>query len=517
MLILTVATVSAALTAGFVLSLTLWGRWSQGREIASVQRMTKNGAFLLFSQFAIKGLDFLFALVMLRVLEPEGYGQYGVAVLYWLYLKTLTDFGLGMLATQRIAANPDRAGKLLGCTTLLRLALLGAFAPVLALYIGVTFVVGRIDGITASAVMILALSIIPTTYTDAATSVFNGRERFEVPAAVAMLGSVLGLVLRLGVLFAGWGPVGLASVALAANFVTLLVVAGCVRALGVRAMWSLSRPEAGGLLRAGWPLLVNGLLASLFFRVDTFILQPLKGEYAVGLYNVSYQLINTLLVVSSTLTLVLFPQLTRQASEDRAALARTHALAVRVLLLIGLPAATATALLAPEIVGIIAGADYLPGAADALRITIWLVPLSFVNGVTQYVLIALGLQARMTWAFLATVAFNVGVNLLVIPAFSYRGAAAVSVLSELVLLVPFAVWVRGSLGTFPLVRLAWRPAVASVALALVMWTVGWRLGAGSWAGAAAGTVTYIVALLALREIVELKIMVNKVGVWDRRV
>ena len=344
---------------------------------------------------------------------------------------------------------------------------------------------------------LLALSIIPTTYTDAATSVFNGRERFEIPAAVAMLGSLLGLVLRLAVLFAGWGPVGLASVALAANLVTLLVVAACVRALGVRAAWSLSRPEAGRLLQAGWPLLVNGLLASLFFRVDTFILQPLKGEQAVGLYGVSYQLINTLLVISSTLTLVLFPQLTRQASEDRAALARTHALAVRVLLLIGLPAATATALLAPEIVGIIAGPDYLPGAADALRITIWLVPLSFVNGVTQYVLIALGLQSRMTWAFLATVAFNVSVNLLVIPAFSYRGAAAVSVLSELVLLVPFALWVRGSLGTFPLVQLAWRPVAASATFALVAWLVGWQRGAGPWIGAATGACVYVAALLAL--------------------
>ncbi len=491
------AAVTAALGAGFVIALVLWGRWSRGRAISAAGRVLKNGAFLLLSQFAIKGLDFLFALAMLRVLGPTGAGQYGYAVLVWLYLKTLTDFGLGTLATQGIAAEPDRAGALLGRTTLLRLLLLVGFAPPFALYVLGSLATGGVGAVEAGAFALLALSIIPTTYTDAATSVFNGRERFEIPAAVAMLGALLGLALRLGVLFAGWGPVGLASVALAANLVTLVAVAACVRWLGVRAVWSLSRPEAGRLLRAGWPLLINGLLASLFFRVDTFILRPLKGEFVVGLYGVSYQLINTLLVVSSTLTLVLFPQLTRQATEDRAALARTHALAVRVLLLIGLPAATATALLAPEIVGIVAGPMFLPGAADALRVTIWLVPLSFVNGVTQYVLIALGLQHRMTWAFLATVAFNVSLNLLVIPAYSYRGAAVVSVLSELVLLVPFALWVRGSLGTFSLVRLAWQPAVASAAFALVAWGVGWRLGAGPWAGAAVGAVAYVVALLAL--------------------
>ena len=492
--------VTALLAAGFALALVLWGRWSRGRALNAAQRVLKNSGFSLLSQFAIKALDFLFALYMLRALGASGAGQYRYAVLVWLLLKTFTDFGLGTRVTQEIAAHPDEpehAGVLLGRATLLRLVLLAAFALPFALYLALSLATGGIGQVEALTVAVLALSIVPTTYTDSATSVFNGQERFEIPAAVAMLGALIGLALRVAVLVMGWGPVGLALVALIANVLTGIPIALIVRRLGVQPVWSLSVGAARALLRAGWPLLVNALLASLFFQVDIIILRPLKGEAAVGLYGVSYQIINTLLIVSSTFTLALFPQLTRQATGDRAALARTYALALRVLLLIALPAATAITLLASALVRLIAGAGFLPGAADALRLTIWLLPFSFVNGVTQYVLIALGLQRRMTWAFAVTVAFNVAANLVFVPMFSYRASAVISVLSEVVLLVPFAVWVGQALGPVSLPRLSWQPGVASVALALSAWAVGWRLGSGAWTGVTVGAVVYVAVLLAL--------------------
>ncbi|NIV30321.1 MAG: flippase, partial [Anaerolineae bacterium] len=66
----------------------------------------------------------------------------------------------------------------------------------------------------------------------------------------------------------------------------------------------------------------------------------------------------------------------------------------------------------------------------ALQIIIWFLPFSFVNSVTQYVLIAIDQQRFLTRAFLIGVVFNVTANLIVIPTFSYKGAAIVTILSE---------------------------------------------------------------------------------------
>jgi O-antigen/teichoic acid export membrane protein len=167
------------------------------------------------------------------------------------------------------------------------------------------------------------------------------------------------------------------------------------------------------------------------------------------------------------------------------------------LLILALPLAVGATVLATDLVRILGGTAFLPGSATALRLTIWLVPLSFVNGVTQYVLIALGQQRRMTWAFVAAVIFNIAANLVFIPIYSYRAAAVISVLSEVVLFVPFALWVRGALGPFPFLRFTWQPVAAAAFFALVAWGVGWRVGFGAWAGAVIGGAVYCVALLAL--------------------
>jgi O-antigen/teichoic acid export membrane protein len=131
---------------------------------------------------------------------------------------------------------------------------------------------------------------------------------------------------------------------------------------------------------------------------------------------------------------------------------------------------------APLLITIVTGGKqiYLPDSAVALQILIFFLPFSFVNGVTQYVLIALDKQKLITGAFALTVAFNVVANLVLIPLIGINGAALTTVLSEVVLLGPFLVWVGRSVGPVPVVALAWKPLVAGLVAGVLMW-LGWSL------------------------------------------
>jgi O-antigen/teichoic acid export membrane protein len=125
---------------------------------------------------------------------------------------------------------------------------------------------------------------------------------------------------------------------------------------------------------------------------------------------------------------------------------------------------------------------------------IWFLPFSFVNSVTQYVLIAIDQQQFLTRAFLIGVTFNILANLAVIPLFSYKGAAVVTILSELVLLAPFYYAVRKHLAPLPWLSLVWQPAVASAIMAGVMWLLSgipWLLLIP------VGGVVYVAGLFAL--------------------
>src|SRR5207253_739255 len=217
-------------------------------------------------------------------------------------------------------------------------------------------------------------------------------------------------------------------------------------------------------LRESWPLFVNQLLQGLFFKVDALLLPGMAGTAAAGVYAAAYKVSEGAGIISSSFTLALFPRLSR-ASDTTAA----YRLGLRLLLQVGFPLAAGTALLAEPIVAVVGGRDYLPESAIALTILICYLPLSYANGLTQYVLIAAGRQRLLTVAFVAALVFNVAANLLLIPRFGYVGAAWVTVASELVLLVPFQ---RAAAKVAPgvsLLREARLPVLATLLMAPVVW------------------------------------------------
>jgi O-antigen/teichoic acid export membrane protein len=215
--------------------------------------------------------------------------------------------------------------------------------------------------------------------------------------------------------------------------------------------------------------MINLLLANIFFRIDMLLLKPLQGDAAVGYYGAAYRYINGLNIIPAYFTQAIFPLMSRYAHSGRDSLMRAYVLSLRLLLIIALPISVGTPFIAEALILVLGGGDYLPDSRIALQLIIWFLPFSFVNSVTQYVLIAIDQQRFLTRAFLMGVTFNIIANLVAIPLFSYRGAAVVTILSEWALLLPFYYAVRKHLGPLPWLSLSWQPLVASMVMAVVMW------------------------------------------------
>ena len=259
------------------------------------------------------------------------------------------------------------------------------------------------------------------------------------------------------------------------------------------------QPTARHMLQQAFPLMLNGLLINIFFRFDQFIIEHYRRN-DVQVYEAAYKVINVTQIITPSVVLALFPAMARAAIHDRPALTRQYRLAVKLLLVLSLPLVAGTIVLATPLINIITlGKNgYLPYSAWALTILILYLPFSFINGVTQYVLIAMNRQGRLAWAIGATALFNVAANLLVVPAIGIYGAALVTVLSEIVLLVPFLRWAGEALGPVAL-----RPGPTSVRLALAgaglaVTTAGLSAaGLGGLPALAGGAIVYSGGLLAL--------------------
>jgi len=252
-----------------------------------------------------------------------------------------------------------------------------------------------------------------------------------------------------------------------------------------------------GMLRESFPLMLNHLLATLFFKVDVPLLQAMQGPTVVGYYSTAYKWIDALNIIPAYSTMALFPVMSRQATEDKEALMRSTRFAIKFLVMLALPIAVMTTFLAPLLVLVLGGQSYLPSAAIALQIMIWSIPFGWINSIVNYILIALGQQSKLTRAFVVGLSFNIVANIILIPYFSYVAAAFVTILSELVEGLVFMFYLERSLGSIRWIRLLWRLFAAAGAMFVLM-GLAW-----AWhpiAGVVVGPIVYVGMLIALKAV-----------------
>ena len=493
--------VGAALTgaSGVVwllgLAVVAWKRvYHDTPETTPLQRIAKNSLTPMATQIVNRALDFAFAILMLRLLGPENAGKYAFAVLLIGFCGVIVDFALGTLLTRDVARDPGVARRYLSNTILARGLLYAASMPFLG---GVVLLYRGFFGLsddTAATIGLFALALIPTGFAAALSATFQAHEKMEYPALVSVCTTLCKVTLGTAVLLLGWGIVGLGAVALATNLFTAAMLYGLVRhALFVPTLEGDLRFQRR-LLGAATPLMVNNLLSMLFFRFDVMLLQPIKGDLATGYYTTAYKFPDGLNLIPSLFTLAIFPLLSRLATQAQDSLVRAFRLALKLLLAASLPISVGMAIIAPQLIDLVFGEAYLPSAA-VLQVLIWFLPFSYVNSVTHYVLIAVNRQRFLTLAFVIGASFNVLANAMVIPAYGYLGAAVVTVLSELVLMVPFFYGVQRWVGSVDLVGLGWRPVLAAGLMGLALW---WLRDLNLFLLILAGAFVYLPLMLLLR-------------------
>ncbi len=521
----------AAVTILFGLGVWLWRTFVTGRdegEASTMRRLAKNSVTPIVTNLFNKGIDFALAFVMLRILGPGDAGVYYYAIVVFQWFDILTNFGLNTYLTREVARDRSQAARYLLNTSALRLGLVALGIPLLVAFLLVrqTFVEPPLEIAGIVAMALFYVGLLPGTLNTGLSALFYAFEKAEVPAAIATVSTLARAVISLGVLILGWGVVGLAAASILTNAITLAVLFGAARGLwqgtgaapmpeqdmvGTRHAVSLLGRSTGievSLLRRmvgqSWPLMVNHLLATAFFKIDVILMEAINGPIMVGWYSTAYKWLDALNVIPAFLSAALLPVISRQAHEDPPALVRSFRLSVKLLVIVALPLAAVTTFIAEALIGVLGGPEYLPDGAIALQLMIWSIPIGWINSVTNYTLIALDQQRVLTWTFVGGVGFNVIANLLLLPQYGYRAAAVIHIASEAVLLALFLVvlW-RGLRGRVSgedrraavnLGTLVWRPGAATAVMFGVLATL-WRVN-GLLALAGAGGV-YLLALLVL--------------------
>jgi len=170
-----------------------------------------------------------------------------------------------------------------------------------------------------------------------------------------------------------------------------------------------------------------------------------------------------------------------------------------MLVLLVLPIALLTTVVGREMVLVLGGPEFLPGATIALRLMAWSMPIGWINSITQYVLIALDQQRYLTRAYIFGFAFSLVANLVLMPRFGYPASATLHIFSELILFVLFLIGMRRHLGVIGWRDILGKPLV-SAAISAAGAALVWPLGRAAALGVV--LVTYPFLIWALGTITE---------------
>jgi len=433
---------------------------------AGLQPKLAHVGFLMGSQLVKWSLRLVFVLVVARALGPETLGVYTLIYAVVELLAVASGTGYADYLTREAAKDPRVGWGLAFQLVALRIAIA---VPVALVEIGILSLMSYPRTVlTGTAWMVLA--IVPRSLSEAVQGVLRGMHRYisclviEIVFGGSLVAGAVVLLLRHGQL---------------GTVITIEVIAAIAAGLGGLAFTLKYRTKSliwlsgSQLLKKSVVFNAYGLIANLYDRFDVVLLSKLAGDYATGVYSVAYRALSMTQVVGFAVLNSLLPTLSRDArvQVEQRRLGRAAGLLLSVAFFLLL----ATVVFAGPAVALILGPRYAE-SATALKFLIWAVIFRYLNYALNTGLLAAGRERVFVRTMLTCLAVNLIGNLLLIPRFGWRGAAAMTIVTELALLIQTIYWVRRIMGN---VAIPWAGARTSLAFGVLLAVAlaGSRLGA----------------------------------------
>jgi O-antigen/teichoic acid export membrane protein len=417
-----------------------------------------HAALLAAAQLSRGLVRLVFVIVAARTLGPEQFGVYALVLAAVEMIAVASGSGYTDFLTREAAKNQRLGWGVAG--QLIRLRLL-TLIPLAA--IGLIFLWGF--GYSRSALWATAwmsLTLVPRSLFEAVQGVLRGVARYVEFLSVE-LAFGFALLAGAGVLLSGRGGVR-AAVEIEVASATAAGLAALIFALRFRSPQP-QRLSVSQLLKASSIFNIYCFVGNLYDRLDVVLLSRLAGDYATGVYGAAYRPLGTFQLMPYGILYSLLPALSRGDCEKER-LEKAAGLLLSMALLIVL----ATMAFSDGAIRLVLGVPYAE-SATALKILIWAVILRYLNYTLNMGLLAAHRERVFVITSLTCLAVNLMGNLVFIPMYSWRAAAVLTIVTELVLLGQNVYWFHRIFGSIPK-PFGWAQSSAAFVTLLVIMIAG---------------------------------------------
>lgn len=455
--------------------------------MSEIKVIFKNMSWLLVSQIIASICGFVWTILTARYLGVSDYGILGFAISLTGILAITQDYGISIHIIRHISTDYSSAPKYLGNAIPLKtLFCLGSLIITL-----IILILMKSSELTITITLLFTIEMIFKTF----IGIFQGTfQAFEEGKYQGIGNAALNIILLIFIIISIYGNLGLFGITfsyLIANLIVLIYTYYVLQKHITKPKFEFDKEFCKKITLAAIPFAVGSIFYTIYYSIDVVMLNALVGDYATGIYNATYKLISVLTLFYGVYTAVIFPVMSRMFKNDEKALVLILEKSIKYLSLVIVPLAISIMFYSTDIIQLFYGHEY-DAASSALSILIWTTCILYINGVCNNSLLASHKEITTTKIYMIAATFNVILNLILIPHYSYNGAAFATVMSDLLILILFA-YVLYKLGHIPNKKL-YLDIMKIVVGSAVLWIALYFLHLNMWVALPVGILIYFATI-----------------------
>ncbi len=391
-----------------------------GKKIA-INAMISAGARIINLALSLVIIGFI-----TRYLGQAGFGEYATILAFLFFFSVLSDMGLYSICIRdisrpnadesRIASNAFTIRFVLGLAAFSLAPLVVSFFPYSSqVKIGVLIGAAGFWALSSNVILI---------------SVFQKYLKMEKVAISEVLSRLVQFTLVMIFIRQDMGFLWIVSALVFGAFVHLIsnfIFVQKYVSVSLKfdfSLWS-------DLLKKSIPLGLASIFTMIYFKLDAIMLSVMKGPKDVGIYSLAYKILESLIFFPAMLVGLVMPLLSRYAFSEKKRFEQIGQKTMDILLIFVVPLVIGTFFLSKQVVVLVGGQSFLT-SAGVLNILIIATGIIFLEVLFSNTIISLEKQKVLTYIYAIGLLVNLITNWIFIPRYSYYGAAATTLLTELV-------------------------------------------------------------------------------------
>lgn len=395
----------------------------KGRD--NLIKIIRNTGWLFADRILRMGVGLFVGVWVARYLGPEQFGIFNYAIAFVGLFGVFATLGLNSIVVRDIVRNPAYKDETLG--TAFSIKFIGGFLTLLVTISIISFIQPGdsltlwLVGIIAAGLIFQAFDTIDFWFQSQVMSKYTVYAKNSAFIVISII--KIGLILNHAPLIAfAWA--GLAEIVLGAMGLIMIYH----RNNQYIKDWQFNLDRAKNLIKESWPLILTGVVISIYMKIDMVMLGLLIDSSEVGYYTVAVQLSEVWYFIPSIVMISIYPTFVRLYHQDEEIYTQRLQQVMGYFFWGSLILSLVIIFIAKDIIFSLYGLSYLP-AVNILKVHILSSIIVSMSVIFSHRYILNGTLKISFYGALIGAITNIILNIWLIPLYAGMGAAIATVIS----------------------------------------------------------------------------------------